>query len=68
MYVPGLGIRPFNFGKIFSDKSTQDDVYELFCRDSVIACLNGINSCFLCYGQTGTGKTHTIFGPPDIIN
>jgi Cdc6-like AAA superfamily ATPase len=28
----------------------------------VEAIFDGYNSTFLAYGQTGTGKTHTVFG------
>jgi kinesin family protein 5 len=33
----------------------------------VIDVLNGINASILCYGQTGAGKTHTMFGNQEII-
>lgn len=33
----------------------------------MIDVLNGINASILCYGQTGAGKTHTMFGNQEII-
>lgn len=29
--------------------------------------LAGVNSCIMTYGTTGTGKTHTMIGPPNIL-
>ena len=29
--------------------------------------MEGYNSTFLAYGQTGTGKTHTVFGSKQAI-
>ncbi len=62
-YIPGTGVRPFLFSRVFDDASTQLDVYEETGRRAVIDVLNGFNTCLLCYGQTGSGKTHTMFGP-----
>ena len=37
--------------------------YSQVCaQDLVSAALNGFNSTVLAYGQTGAGKTHTMFG------
>jgi kinesin family protein 5 len=62
MFQPGAGIRPFVFARVFDQEASQEDVYENTARSSVCAALNGFNSCLLCYGQTGAGKTHTMFG------
>eukprot|EP00933_Yihiella_yeosuensis_P071061 TRINITY_DN79256_c0_g1_i1.p1 TRINITY_DN79256_c0_g1~~TRINITY_DN79256_c0_g1_i1.p1 ORF type:complete len:581 (+),score=128.20 TRINITY_DN79256_c0_g1_i1:3-1745(+) len=62
MYQPGVGVRPYVFARVFDDNCRQEDVYDQACRGSVCAALNGFNSCMLCYGQTGAGKTHTMFG------
>ena len=40
-------------------------MYNRVAENSVIASLNGFNSCLLCYGQTGSGKTYTMFGPTE---
>mmetsp|Transcript_15407 Transcript_15407/g.23228 ORF Transcript_15407/g.23228 Transcript_15407/m.23228 type:complete len:745 (+) Transcript_15407:73-2307(+) len=62
MSVPGSGIRPFHFNKVFPDRDGQARVYDKSARDIVVSALNGMNGCLLCYGQTGSGKTHTMFG------
>ena len=49
------------YDKIFFSTSTQKEVYDyidLFSNDYI----NGINITIISYGQTGTGKTYTIFG------
>ena len=46
---------------VFPPNSKQKDVYEKLnpiLRD----CFKGINCTVYCYGQTGTGKTHTMLG------
>uniref|UniRef100_K3WLS8 Kinesin-like protein n=1 Tax=Globisporangium ultimum (strain ATCC 200006 / CBS 805.95 / DAOM BR144) TaxID=431595 RepID=K3WLS8_GLOUD len=49
------------FDKVFMDSSTQEDI---FCavEPGLRASLQGYNATIFAYGQTGTGKTHTIFG------
>lgn len=34
-------------------------------RPLVASVLDGFNGCVFAYGQTGTGKTHTMEGTPD---
>ena len=51
MNVPGSGVRPFYFARVFEEKCKQQEVYERAARDLVGSCLNGFNSCLLCYGQ-----------------
>lgn len=43
---------------------TQDQIYEKSSH-LVNSVFEGHNATFLAYGQTGTGKTHTIFGSKD---
>ena len=38
------------------------DVYQAVALDVVEASLQGINGTIFAYGQTSTGKTHTMFG------
>ena len=47
--------------KIFFYNSTQIDLYNYF-NNIPIDIFNGINTTLLLYGQTGTGKTYTLFG------
>lgn len=68
MHVPGSGVRPFHFNKVFPDKTNQLTVYNTAARDLITAALNGMNSCLMCYGQTGSGKTYTMFGPEHVCS
>ena len=49
------------FNRIFSSDSTQKDVFD-FIKPCLINIQSGINCTILAYGQTGTGKTYTMFG------
>ena len=49
------------FDKAFEKDSTQAEVYE-GVRPLITAALEGYNSTIFAYGQTGTGKTHTMLG------
>lgn len=57
--------REFPLDKIFTDDSTQEEVFEWICQDTLADALKGINLTILAYGQTGSGKTHTMFGRLD---
>eukprot|EP01036_Dinobryon_divergens_P032793 gene32793-42451_t len=65
MHVPGLGVRPFLFNRVFDGSSSQESVFEKTLTDTVSAVMTGFNACILCYGQTGSGKTYTFFGPDE---
>ncbi|KAG6508784.1 hypothetical protein ZIOFF_034165 [Zingiber officinale] len=47
--------------RVFPPESTQDDVFQEV-RPILRSALDGHNVCVLAYGQTGTGKTHTMEG------
>jgi len=54
---------------VFPPECNQDDVYNRTMPALVDAFTqpNGTNVHFLAYGQTGTGKTHTMFGTDDSL-
>ena len=52
----------FHFDKIFQDSAQQDEVFKCVMNDSVNAVLKGFNATVLAYGQSGAGKTYTMFG------
>ena len=53
----------FAFDRIFDSKATQQDVFE-GVRVSRCVCdvLGGYNATIFAYGQTASGKTHTMEG------
>ncbi len=46
---------------VFPPGSKQEDVYAKL-KTTISNCFKGINCTVYCYGQTGTGKTHTMLG------
>jgi hypothetical protein len=60
--------RHFRYSHIFSSSTTQEVVYDYACEEIVQGYLQGYHSSIICYGQTGTGKTYTMFGVMDQWN
>jgi kinesin family protein 11 len=58
--------KTFSFDKVFGTYSTQEEVFDSIVRPIVEEALDGFNCTVFAYGQTGTGKTHTMEG--DITN
>jgi Ca2+-binding EF-hand superfamily protein len=59
----------FNFAKKVLSECTQKEMYDTMVPDMVNSMLmRQMDVMFLAYGQTGTGKTHTMFGPPDSLD
>jgi len=59
------GEREFKFDDVFGPSSTQERVYESAVKPMVRDVLDGYNCTVFAYGQTGTGKTHTMSGAHD---
>jgi kinesin family protein 11 len=55
-------IKNFNFDKVFGVYSRQEEVFDSMVRPIVDEALAGFNCTIFAYGQTGTGKTHTMEG------
>ena len=47
------------YDKVFSNESTQKDVFE-FAKPAISSVIDGFNWTVFAYGQTGSGKTHII--------
>ena len=52
----------FPFDQVFGKEVTNEVVYEDLCAPIVDSVLDGINGSIMAYGQTGGGKTYTMFG------
>ena len=66
---PSEAERKFTFDRIFDWNCTQREVYDGAAARIVDAAIEGYNGTVFCYGQTGTGKTHTMEGkdePPEL--
>ncbi|KAJ3232325.1 Kinesin-like protein kif21b [Chytriomyces hyalinus] len=57
------GGRSFNFDSVFGMETNQETVYEVAVHPLIQKCLEGYNGCVFAYGQTASGKTHTMAGP-----
>ncbi|XP_071905444.1 kinesin-like protein KIN-12F [Coffea arabica] len=58
-----VGDRKFIFDSVFDSNATQEDVFKMVGVPLVNDALAGYNTSILAYGQTGTGKTYTMWGP-----
>ncbi|KAJ9448616.1 Kinesin-like protein KIN-7L [Diplonema papillatum] len=52
----------FTFSKVYAPGDTTQQVYNGSARDTVKKFLDGYNGCVFAYGQTNSGKTHTMLG------
>jgi centromeric protein E len=48
--------------KIFDTTKTNEDIFNSTVKESIESFLKGINVSIFAYGQTSTGKTHTMKG------
>jgi len=49
----------YAYDRVFGEKADQADVFD-YLRDGVQQVAQGFNCTVFAYGQTGTGKTHTM--------
>eukprot|EP01071_Lankesteria_metandrocarpae_P008774 Lankesteria_metandrocarpae@DN5051_c0_g1_i1.p1 len=56
--------KTFHLDDVFGGEATQKEVYDLTSAPLVQAVMCGFNATILAYGQTSSGKTHTMEGPP----
>lgn len=54
----------FTFDGVFDWNSAQEELFEECARPIVDSVMEGYNGTLFAYGQTGTGKTHTMEGGP----
>lgn len=58
-----FGQNRFNYDHVFDMNSTQKEVYDIGARQIIDSVLDGFNGTIFAYGQTSSGKTHTMQGP-----
>lgn len=67
--IKGTGSRQarsaFTFDNVFTAFSTQEEVFTTTMKPVIRDVLTGFESTVFAYGQTGTGKTHTMEGSLD---
>lgn len=59
---PDDPMKVFTFDSVYGWDSKQSDIYDDAVRPLVESVLQGFNVTIFAYGQTGTGKTHTMQG------
>ena len=52
--------KEYTFDGIFDYNSPKEDFYDKACRPIISKFIQGYNGAIICYGETGTGKTHSI--------
>ncbi|XP_063366296.1 kinesin-like protein Klp68D [Cydia amplana] len=55
----------FTYDAVYDAKADTQTIYDEMVRPLVASVLDGFNGCVFAYGQTGTGKTHTMEGTPE---
>jgi kinesin family protein 11 len=64
--IKGQGSRQarasYKFNNVFSAFSSQEEVFEVTLKPVIRDVMMGFESTVFAYGQTGTGKTHTMEG------
>ena len=53
----------FKYDKIFKDDAVQNEIYEYVGKRIVGDVMEGYNGTIFAYGQSGSGKTYTMYGP-----
>jgi len=53
----------YQFDHVFDLKSNQKEVYDKAAKPIIESVLEGFNGTIFAYGQTSSGKTHTMSGP-----
>ena len=53
----------FKYDKIFTSESQQSQIYENVGKRIVGDVMEGYNGTIFAYGQSGSGKTYTMYGP-----
>uniref|UniRef100_A0A3Q3IU85 Kinesin-like protein n=1 Tax=Monopterus albus TaxID=43700 RepID=A0A3Q3IU85_MONAL len=57
-----IGGKPYIFDRVFPTNTTQEQVYNTCAKQIVKDVLCGYNGTIFAYGQTSSGKTHTMEG------
>ena len=52
----------FQVKRVFDENATQSDVFQRTTLPILEATISGYNGCIITYGQSKSGKTHTLTG------
>ncbi|KAM3128463.1 hypothetical protein pb186bvf_019395 [Paramecium bursaria] len=59
--------KKMTFNKIFNQQTNNQQVFDQTLKEFLPMLIQGFHVTLLCYGMTGAGKTHTMFGNNDGI-
>ncbi|XP_019435654.1 PREDICTED: kinesin-like protein KIN-12F isoform X1 [Lupinus angustifolius] len=62
-----VGDRQFIFNSVFDSNSNQEDIFQTVGVPLVKNAIAGYNTSVLSYGESGSGKTYTMWGPPSAM-
>ncbi|XP_034836633.1 kinesin-like protein Klp68D isoform X1 [Maniola hyperantus] len=65
VYNPKGQDKLFTYDAAYDYTADTQTIYDEMVRPLVASVLDGFNGCVFAYGQTGTGKTHTMEGTVD---
>ncbi|RZC36842.1 Kinesin and/or SCP-1 domain containing protein, partial [Asbolus verrucosus] len=54
--------KKYNFDRVFGEEASQAEIYNVVVYPLIDYIISGYNCTVFAYGQTGTGKTHTMIG------
>ncbi|XP_061110071.1 kinesin-1 heavy chain-like isoform X2 [Conger conger] len=57
-----IGGKPYKFDRVLQSNTTQEQAYNACAKQIVKDVLNGYNGTMFAYGQTSSGKTHSMEG------
>jgi len=55
-------IKTFTFDRVFDTESTQTEIFNNIAKPLINDVLKGYNATMFTYGQSGSGKTYTMYG------
>ena len=58
-----MGKVKYNFDRCFPSETMQNAMFDEAVEPIVADVMNGFNGTVFAYGQTSSGKTHTMMGP-----
>jgi kinesin family protein 22 len=56
------GAESYNYDTVHDTQASQESIFESAVSHQLGSLFHGINVSVLCYGMTGSGKTHTTIG------
>jgi hypothetical protein len=60
------GNHDFAFDRVFGPETIQSEVFDYVAKPIIEGAMEGWNGTLFCYGQTSSGKTHTMEGVHDV--